>query len=81
MRLVIPCSLQTKVIELIRRSNLDMHVGVTKTIDLFRSRYIWSGLNMDVRRYVGSCDTCLFSKKNQKFEQVQCTLFDHIETI
>lgn len=76
MRLVIPKSLQTKLIELVHTSNLGTHAGVTKTIQLLKSRYIWFGLHMDVRRFVGSCDTCLLSKNNQKLEQVQRTLFD-----
>ena len=74
LRLVIPKGMQKRVLSLTHK-NILMHAGVMKTIDYLRNRCTWAGLHMDVRRFIGNCDTCLLAKNNQKLEQAERTLF------
>ena len=76
IRLVMPKSLRNKVIQLVHTSNIGTHAGVSKTINLLRTRYVWKGLNMDVRHFIGNCDACYLAKHGQQLEQVERTLFD-----
>ena len=41
---------------------LSGHPGQTKTIDLIRRDYTWSGLREFVKKYVKSCTTCMRAK-------------------
>ena len=42
------------------------HPGRDRTIDLVRRSFNWPGLPDDVRRYVGSCDTCQKAKTSHR---------------
>ena len=76
LRVVIPKSLQNKVIEAVHTSGIGCHLGMDKTVGMIRSRFIWAGLVNQVRIFVGNCECCLLSKTNQKLETAERTLFD-----
>ena len=66
MQIVIPEAWAIKIIESTHCSPLGGHLGSTRTYNSVRSRYYWRGMFKDVHDYVGTCHSCLTTKKKPK---------------
>lgn len=53
-RIVIPKTLQCKVLELLH----DSHIGIVRMKGLARTYFWWVGMDKDVEEYVKTCSTC-----------------------
>ena len=62
-RIVIPTTLQSKVLQAIHRS----HMGIQKTLDRSKGCFYWSGISRDITHVCETCEECLkHANKQQK---------------
>lgn len=57
-RILIPSSLKARVLYLNHDIPTAGHFGAKKTLKRIKSQFTWSGLTLDVLKYVKSCDKC-----------------------
>jgi len=72
-KLCVPKSLRLQIMESIHADETGGHLGATRMYYLLSSRFYWSGMYRDVRRYVRGCKVCnLFRpKKGGKVGKMQ----------
>ena len=63
---VLPTPLRHKVLQELHDSKSAGHMGEKKTLLKVRSRYFWTGMNVDVRAHVRKCNGCAQKKGPQK---------------
>ncbi|KAI8117697.1 hypothetical protein CVS40_10440 [Lucilia cuprina] len=61
-RIVIPCTLRNKVLELLHCG----HIGIVRMKSLARTYVWWPGIDYDVETYVKSCHACSFNQHAPK---------------
>ena len=66
LKLVIPKSLQEKVLLLLHDSVTAGHLGVKKTLQRVKQRYYWCGSSRDVKAWCRNCPKCSSRRKPQK---------------
>lgn len=65
-KMVIPETLQEKVLKECHDDPTAGHFGMKKTINRVRQRYYWTSLIKDVKEYVRKCETCAKHKVSQQ---------------
>ncbi|GBL98096.1 Retrovirus-related Pol polyprotein from transposon 17.6 [Araneus ventricosus] len=58
-KLVVPQSLVHKILNLTHDSDIVAHPGLTRTLKRIKQNYFWHGLYNQVKRYIGSCHSCI----------------------
>lgn len=53
-RLLIPCTLQSKVLEILHRG----HIGIVRMKSLARTYFWWPNIDVDVEMFVRTCEVC-----------------------
>ena len=66
LKLVVPESLKTEVLQLTHDNRIGGHYGRDKTVAKTRSSFFWFGLRRDVILHVETCDICLRNKKRTR---------------
>ena len=57
MQLVLPTALR---VQALKGCHDDLgHLGIERTLDLFRDCFYWSGMSKDVTRHIQHCKRCL----------------------
>ena len=59
MQLFVPKALHRKVIELAHDAKMSGHLGIKKTQDRIKTRFHWTTMYSEIRRYCKSCVICL----------------------
>lgn len=72
----VPNSLVYKIIEFQHCHVNNNHYGVLKTLFLLRQTFYWPNMERSVSKFVGSCEICLTSKRNQHTLNPPMTLFE-----
>ena len=75
--LYVPKSMQLELIHWQHAKQNNSHLGEQKTLLTLKELFFWPGMDKQVREVIGSCDTCLTSKRNQKVINPQLNLFDN----
>lgn len=57
-KIIVPCTLQDKVISLHHDIPTAGHAGVKKTVHRIKERFWWKDLDADVTKYIQSCHEC-----------------------
>ena len=66
-QIVVPSTLQHKVLYLAHDAPLSAHLGTAKTLDRITQYFYWPGINKTVKDYCKSCDLCQkLGKGNRK---------------
>ena len=65
-KLEVPTAALPMVFAYFHESQLGGHLGVFKTINKIRSKFIWKCMEKDIRSRVRACQTCALSKPAQK---------------
>ena len=73
--LVVPKSLQSKVMEMNHDIPTAGHAGKDKTIAKIKTRYFWYRMTKDIRNYISSCAACNQNKKAVK--QGRCPMTNY----
>ena len=76
LRLVIPKSLQEKILTVVHNSGIGCHLGEKKSLSLMQPRFIWTNMVNDLRRFIASCNTCQTYKSMFKLEKTPIGLQD-----
>ena len=71
LRLCIPTSLRTKIIEYVHSNILSTHAGVVHTLNKIQHYAWWPRLHSDVAQQVLQCSLCVRVKQQQKTAQLQ----------
>ena len=80
LQIVIPEKWTQAVIEATHCSPLGGHLGSVRTYNAVRARYYWRNMFKDVHDFVGTCHTCLTTKKRPKHLKTPMTLRDPVLT-
>ena len=56
--LVVPTVLQVEFLRSFHNASTSAHVGVAKTLSRIRRRFYWSGIEIDVTRWINGCVLC-----------------------
>ena len=80
LQIVIPEKWTQAVIEATHSSPLGGHLGSVRTYNAVRTRYYWRNMFKDVHDFVGTCHTCLTTKKRPKHLKTPMTLRDPVLT-
>ena len=77
--LVIPLSLQTRVLQLFHDSNEMMHAGVDTCLNRCRQLYWWPQMKTDFQLYIAACIKCNSIKQPKKYLKapLKCILYSH----
>ncbi len=71
--LVVPPTMQSKVIEIMHNTQLATHLGYVKCLELIKRSFIWRGMDRMVHKYVASCITCNRNKSSLPTQQAPNT--------
>ena len=66
LRLYVPTSLRSTLLEYFHDHPMAGHLGIAKTQGRLQQRVYWPGMRGDVKRYVLSCSNCQFSKPTNR---------------
>uniref|UniRef100_A0A1X7TU19 Integrase zinc-binding domain-containing protein n=1 Tax=Amphimedon queenslandica TaxID=400682 RepID=A0A1X7TU19_AMPQE len=58
-QLVVPSSLQSKVLEHVHGGSVGGHLGQSKSLEKLKSRFYWPGHYNDVMMWCSTCSICL----------------------
>ena len=58
LKLLVPKTLRTQVLQFSRHHVFGAHFGVTKTLGRVQRRYTWYGLTKDVKQHISCCKVC-----------------------
>ena len=77
--MVVPISLQTRVLETFHDSNELMHAGVETCLNRCRTLYWWPKMAKDFELYIAACIRCNSIKQPRKYLKgpLQCILYSH----
>ena len=75
IKLVVPASLQHKVLFNMHNSTVGAHTGMSKMIASMRSRFSWSGMVADIQCYISSCPECNLNEGGKRQDPPR-TLYD-----
>jgi transposase InsO family protein len=73
-RVVVPPQLHKECFNLIHNTS---HFGVKKTLNLMRSRFIWSTMRRDVARWCAECQPCQISKPSLSCPRIPLSFAVH----
>ena len=65
-KLVVPTSMQQKVMASCHDEPTKGHTRVYKTMELVKQRYWWKGMGKDIENYVKSCPVCQVMKSDHR---------------
>ena len=80
LQIVIPEKWSESLIEATHSSPLGGHLGCVKTYNTIRARYYWRSMFKEVHDFVGTCHTCLTTKKRPKHLKTPMSLREPVLT-
>lgn len=57
-KLVVPVKLRSHILKLYHDLPISGHLGIDKTLNKIRMKFIWPGMSNDVKAYVNACEMC-----------------------
>lgn len=76
LKLVIPKSLQGKMLWFLHDATTAGHLGVKKTLQRVKQRYYWIGSSRDVKRWCQNCSGCSSRRRPQKKFQAPMQVYN-----
>ena len=56
--IIVPLAARSEVLKELHARTLSGHLGINKTKDKIRERFVWPGMNKDIKAFIMSCDIC-----------------------
>ena len=73
LRVVVPESLQQKIIANVHDSHIGSHFGYMKCAEIIKRNFIWRGMDRHIRNYIAKCTTCYNAKSTLPLQRIHPT--------
>lgn len=78
-KLYVPLIFRKEVLVKLHDSPLGAHLGVNKTLAKIQESYYWPRMNINVRKYMKTCDHCQVAKHSNRATRVPMGLQKEVE--